>query len=76
VVAGDVATRALDVELGVGRLRIGYLSGNFHEHPTARLMVGLFESTIAAPSRSRATAMALTTAANYAPRARRFRPLA
>jgi len=24
-------------------LRIGYLSGNFHEHPTARLMVGLFE---------------------------------
>ncbi|HEY2864945.1 MAG TPA: tetratricopeptide repeat protein [Casimicrobiaceae bacterium] len=26
-----------------GRLRIGYLSGNFHEHPTARLMVGLFE---------------------------------
>jgi len=25
------------------RLRIGYLSGNFHEHPTARLMVGLFE---------------------------------
>ncbi len=27
----------------VGRLRVGYLSGNFHEHPTARLMVGLFE---------------------------------
>jgi predicted O-linked N-acetylglucosamine transferase (SPINDLY family) len=26
-----------------GRLRIGYLSANFHEHPTARLMVGLFE---------------------------------
>jgi protein O-GlcNAc transferase len=26
-----------------GRLRVGYLSGNFHEHPTARLMVGLFE---------------------------------
>ena len=26
-----------------GRLRIGYLSGNFHDHPTARLMVGLFE---------------------------------
>jgi predicted O-linked N-acetylglucosamine transferase (SPINDLY family) len=25
------------------RLRVGYLSGNFHEHPTARLMVGLFE---------------------------------
>lgn len=25
------------------RLRIGYLSGSFHEHPTARLMVGLFE---------------------------------
>jgi predicted O-linked N-acetylglucosamine transferase (SPINDLY family) len=25
------------------RLRIGYLSANFHEHPTARLMVGLFE---------------------------------
>ncbi len=26
-----------------GRLRVGYLSGNFHQHPTARLMVGLFE---------------------------------
>ena len=26
-----------------GRLRVGYLSGSFHEHPTARLMVGLFE---------------------------------
>ena len=26
-----------------GRMRIGYLSANFHEHPTARLMVGLFE---------------------------------
>lgn len=26
-----------------GRLRVGYLSANFHEHPTARLMVGLFE---------------------------------
>jgi predicted O-linked N-acetylglucosamine transferase (SPINDLY family) len=26
-----------------GRLRIGYLSASFHEHPTARLMVGLFE---------------------------------
>jgi protein O-GlcNAc transferase len=26
-----------------GRLRVGYLSGNFHEHPTARLMAGLFE---------------------------------
>ncbi|MGH8850560.1 MAG: tetratricopeptide repeat protein [Casimicrobiaceae bacterium] len=25
------------------RLRVGYLSGSFHEHPTARLMVGLFE---------------------------------
>lgn len=25
------------------RLRVGYLSGNFHEHPTGRLMVGLFE---------------------------------
>ena len=25
------------------RLRVGYLSANFHEHPTARLMVGLFE---------------------------------
>jgi predicted O-linked N-acetylglucosamine transferase (SPINDLY family) len=25
------------------RLRIGYLSANFHEHPTARLMAGLFE---------------------------------
>jgi predicted O-linked N-acetylglucosamine transferase (SPINDLY family) len=26
------------------RLRVGYLSGSFHEHPTARLMVGLFEA--------------------------------
>ncbi len=26
-----------------GRLRVGYLSGSFHDHPTARLMVGLFE---------------------------------
>lgn len=26
-----------------GRLRVGYLSANFHEHPTGRLMVGLFE---------------------------------
>jgi protein O-GlcNAc transferase len=26
------------------RLRLGYLSGSFHEHPTARLMVGLFEA--------------------------------
>jgi len=25
------------------RLRIGYLSGNFREHPTGRLMAGLFE---------------------------------
>ena len=25
------------------RLRVGYLSANFHEHPTGRLMVGLFE---------------------------------
>ncbi|MGH8849647.1 MAG: tetratricopeptide repeat protein, partial [Casimicrobiaceae bacterium] len=25
------------------RLRVGYLAGSFHEHPTARLMVGLFE---------------------------------
>ncbi|HVP89513.1 MAG TPA: tetratricopeptide repeat protein [Casimicrobiaceae bacterium] len=25
------------------RLRIGYLSGNFHDHPTGRLMAGLFE---------------------------------
>lgn len=25
------------------RLRLGYLSGSFHEHPTARLMAGLFE---------------------------------
>lgn len=25
------------------RLRVGYLSGSFHDHPTARLMVGLFE---------------------------------
>jgi predicted O-linked N-acetylglucosamine transferase (SPINDLY family) len=25
------------------RLRIGYLSGNFRDHPTGRLMVGLFE---------------------------------
>ncbi len=25
------------------RLRVAYLSGSFHEHPTARLMVGLFE---------------------------------
>ena len=33
---GPVSPRA-------GRLRIGYLSANFHEHPTARLMVGLFE---------------------------------
>jgi protein O-GlcNAc transferase len=27
-----------------GRLRVGYLSANFHEHPTARLMAGLFEA--------------------------------
>jgi protein O-GlcNAc transferase len=26
------------------RLRLGYLSGSFHEHPTARLMVRLFEA--------------------------------
>jgi predicted O-linked N-acetylglucosamine transferase (SPINDLY family) len=26
------------------RLRVGSLSGSFHEHPTARLMVGLFEA--------------------------------
>ena len=26
-----------------GKLRIGYLSGNFRDHPTARQMVGLFE---------------------------------
>jgi predicted O-linked N-acetylglucosamine transferase (SPINDLY family) len=26
-----------------GRLRVGYLSGNFRDHPTARQMVGLFE---------------------------------
>ena len=26
-----------------GRLRLGYLSSNLHEHPTGRLMVGLFE---------------------------------
>jgi predicted O-linked N-acetylglucosamine transferase (SPINDLY family) len=26
------------------RLRIGYLSGNFRDHPTGRLMVGLFEA--------------------------------
>jgi protein O-GlcNAc transferase len=32
------------VPLRDGRLRIGYLSANFHEHPTARLMVGLFEA--------------------------------
>jgi protein O-GlcNAc transferase len=25
------------------RLRVGYLSGNFHDHPTGRLMAGLFE---------------------------------
>ncbi|MDQ2964139.1 MAG: glycosyltransferase, partial [Pseudomonadota bacterium] len=27
-----------------GRLRIGYLSGNFRDHPTGRLMAGLFEA--------------------------------
>ena len=27
-----------------GRLRVGYLSGNFRDHPTGRLMAGLFES--------------------------------
>jgi predicted O-linked N-acetylglucosamine transferase (SPINDLY family) len=27
-----------------GRLRVGYLSGNFREHPTGRLMAGLFEA--------------------------------
>src|SRR5262249_27898979 len=26
-----------------GRLRVGYLSGNFRDHPTGRLMAGLFE---------------------------------
>jgi predicted O-linked N-acetylglucosamine transferase (SPINDLY family) len=26
-----------------GKLRLGYLSGNFRDHPTARQMVGLFE---------------------------------
>jgi protein O-GlcNAc transferase len=26
-----------------GRLRLGYLSGNFRDHPTGRLMAGLFE---------------------------------
>lgn len=26
-----------------GRLRVGYLSGNFRDHPTARQMAGLFE---------------------------------
>jgi predicted O-linked N-acetylglucosamine transferase (SPINDLY family) len=25
------------------KLRVGYLSGNFHDHPTGRLMAGLFE---------------------------------
>ena len=28
---------------GTRRLRVGYLSGNFHDHPTGRLMAGLFE---------------------------------
>ena len=28
---------------GGQRLRVGYLSGNFHDHPTGRLMAGLFE---------------------------------
>ena len=27
-----------------GRLRVGYLSGNFRDHPTGRLMAGLFEA--------------------------------
>jgi predicted O-linked N-acetylglucosamine transferase (SPINDLY family) len=27
-----------------GKLRVGYLSGNFRDHPTGRLMAGLFEA--------------------------------
>jgi predicted O-linked N-acetylglucosamine transferase (SPINDLY family) len=37
-----VAPRRLPAARGA-RLRIGYLSGNFHDHPTGRLMAGLFE---------------------------------
>jgi predicted O-linked N-acetylglucosamine transferase (SPINDLY family) len=37
-----VAPRRRPVASGP-RLRIGYLSGNFHDHPTGRLMAGLFE---------------------------------
>lgn len=32
------------VPLRVARLRVGYLSGNFRDHPTGRLMAGLFEA--------------------------------
>ena len=37
-----VAPRRLPPARGP-RLRVGYLSGNFHDHPTGRLMAGLFE---------------------------------
>jgi len=38
---GVAARRA--VPLRRGKLRVGYLSGNFRDHPTGRLMAGLFE---------------------------------
>lgn len=37
------ATRRAAPSRGARRLRVGYLSGNFHDHPTGRLMAGLFE---------------------------------
>lgn len=37
----DVSTSP--VKMDATRIRVGYLSADFHEHPTARLMAGLFE---------------------------------
>src|SRR5260221_249162 len=32
-----------EASVGSGRIRLGYLSGDFHQHATAQLMAGLFE---------------------------------